>query len=127
MKFARRVFLIAGIYGLIVLVPQYFLEGRIGRDTPPPITHVEYFYGFIGLAIAWQLVFLIISRDPLRYRPIMLAAIVEKAAFGLPAIALFMSDRLSAQMLGAGIIDLVLGALFAISFVRTGPTADPAR
>ena len=127
MKFARRVFLIAGIYGLIVLVPQYFLEGRIGRDDPPPITHVEYFYGFIGIAIAWQIVFLIISRDPARFRPIMLAAIVEKAAFGLPAIALFMADRLSGQMLGAGLIDLVLGTLFTIAFLRTGRTADLAR
>ena len=32
MKFARLVFLIAGIYGLIVLLPQYFLEGKTGRE-----------------------------------------------------------------------------------------------
>jgi hypothetical protein len=30
-------------------------------------------------------------------------------------------------MLGAGIIDLVLGTLFAISYVRTGSSPDPAR
>lgn len=30
MKFAKTVFLIAGIYGLIVLVPQFFLERKIG-------------------------------------------------------------------------------------------------
>ena len=124
MNFARRVFLIAGIYGLIVLLPQYFLEARIGRDTPPPITHPEYFYGFIGIAIAWQLVFLIISRDPARYRPIMLAAIVEKASFGIAAIALFANERLRTQMLGAGIIDLALGALFVIAYLRT-PSATP--
>ena len=40
-RFASRVFRIAAIYGLIVLLPQYFMEGRIGRDTPPPITHPE--------------------------------------------------------------------------------------
>ena len=34
MTFAKRVFLIAGVYGLLVLVPQYFMEERIGRDTP---------------------------------------------------------------------------------------------
>ena len=126
MNFSRRVFLIAGIYGLIVLVPQYFLEGRIGRDTPPPITHPEYFYGFIGIAIAWQLVFLIISRDPARYRPIMLAAVVEKATFGIATLVLFASGRLGTQMLGAGIIDLVLGSLFAIAFVRAAPTTYSA-
>ena len=75
MTFAKRVFFLAGIYGLVVLLPQYFMEERTGRDFPPPVTHPEYFYGFIGVAVAWQIVFLIISRDPVRYRPIMLAAI----------------------------------------------------
>jgi hypothetical protein len=118
-RFASRVFRGAAIYGVLVLVPQYFLEERIGRDTPPPITHPEYFYGFIGVALAWQLVFFLISRDPVRYRPLMLLALVEKASFGVAAIALFLSSRLSAQMLGAGLIDLVLGALFVIAYVRT--------
>jgi len=120
-NFAKRVFLVAGIYGLIVLVPQYFLEARTGRDFPPPITHPEYYYGFIGVAVAWQIVFLLISRDPARYRPIMLVAIVEKASFGLPAMALYAGGRLSGQMLAAGIIDLVLGALFAMAYTRTSP------
>jgi hypothetical protein len=119
MIFARRVFLIAGVYGFIVLLPQYFLEQKIGRDDPPPITHPEYFYGFIGIALAWQWVFLLISRDPIRYRLLMLAAVVEKASFGLPAIALYLSGRLSGQMLGAGLIDLILGTLFIAAYRRT--------
>lgn len=126
MQFAKRVFLVAGIYGLIVLLPQYFLADRIGRDNPPAITHVEYFYGFVGIAVAWQLVFLLIARDPLRYRPVMLAAVVEKAVFGLPAVALYLSGRLSAEMLGAGIIDLILGTLFVVSYVRTATAAREA-
>ncbi len=28
---AKRLLRIAGVYGLIVLFPMYFLEGRIGR------------------------------------------------------------------------------------------------
>lgn len=124
MTFARRVFLGAAIYGLIVLLPQYFLEQKTGRDFPPAITHPEYYYGFVGVAVAWQIVFVIISRDPVRFRPIMLAAIVEKASFGLPAIALYATGRLSAQMLGAGVLDLVLGALFILAYKRT---ASPPR
>ncbi len=50
--FAKRVFLVAGVYGLAVLFPQYFMEGQTGRDFPPPINHPEYFYGFIGVALA---------------------------------------------------------------------------
>ena len=120
MTFAKRVFLGAAIYGLIVLLPQYFLENKTGRDFPPAITHPEYYYGFVGVAIAWQIVFLIISRDPVRYRPIMLAAILEKASFGLPAIALYVTGRLSGQMLAAGLIDLILGVLFVVAYKRTG-------
>ena len=117
--FAKRVFLVAAVYGLIVLLPQYFMEERIGLDAPPPITHPEYFYGFIGVAVAWQLVFLLISREPVRYRLLMLPAIVEKAAFGVPAVLLYVNGRLNAQMLGAGMIDLTLATLFLIAFMRT--------
>jgi hypothetical protein len=54
MKFAKYVFNIAGVYGLIVLTPQYFVERQIGVDYPPAITHPEYFYGFVGVAVSWQ-------------------------------------------------------------------------
>ena len=73
----------------------------------------------IGVAVAWQIVFLIISRDPVRFRPIMLVAILEKASFGLPAIVLYTSGRLSGQMLVAGLLDLMLGALFIMAYKRT--------
>jgi hypothetical protein len=51
------------IYWLVVLLPMYFLEGRIGLDSPPPITHPEYYYGFVGVAVAWQAALLVIARD----------------------------------------------------------------
>jgi hypothetical protein len=119
-RFAKRVFTIAGIYGLIVLLPQYFLENTIGRTEPPAITHPEYFYGFIGVAVAWQVAFLIIVQDPGRYRPLMIPSIIEKATFGFAAIALFLLGRLSVQMFGAAVIDMTLGIFFVISYIRTG-------
>lgn len=126
MLFAKRLYLIAGIYGLIVLLPQYFLEEAQGRDFPPAITHPEYYYGFIGVALAWQLAFLVLARDPVRYRALMIPAIAEKVGFGLTAVVLFLNGRLSMQMLGAGLIDLLLGALFAVALVRTRPSPEPA-
>ena len=123
--FARRVFLIAGIWGLLIMVPQYFLEGRIGRNAPPPITHPEYFYGFIGVTIAWQLAFLVISRDPIRYRPLMPVAVVEKAAFGPAMIVLYLLERVNLEMLGAGILDMLIGAFFIAAFLRTPTSASP--
>jgi hypothetical protein len=89
MNFAKNVFKVAGIYGLLVLIPHYFLEKQLGIDFPPPITHPEHFYGFVGVALAWQFVFLLIARDPARYRLIMLPAILEKLAFGVPAMILY--------------------------------------
>ena len=119
MLFARRVFFIAAIYGVIVLVPQYFMEGKVGRDFPPPITHPEHFYGFIGVALAWQILFFMIARDPVRYRGAMIPAILEKLAFGGAAIVLYAQGRLAAPVLGAGIIDLVFATLFFIALRST--------
>ena len=119
MRFARLVFLIAGIYGLIVMLPQYSLETRIGIDTPPPITHPEFFYGFIGVTVAWQIVFLIIAKDPVRYRPMMIAAVLEKVVFVIPAIFLFLQNRMAPFVLAPAGADLVLGVLFVIAFLKT--------
>jgi len=124
MLFARRTFLIAGIYGLLALLPMYFLEGRIGRDHPPPITHPEHFYGFLGVAVAWQVAFLVIAREPVRFRPLMPVAVLEKASFGLPAIALWLTGRIPAPVLVVGLIDLTLGVLFVIAYLRTPRTFD---
>jgi len=120
MRFARLVFLVAGLYGLIVLLPQYFLEGKNGRDFPPPITHPEYYYGFVGVAVAWQVLFLILSRNPGRYRSMMIPAILEKASFGLAVIVLFLQSRVAPLMLAPAVIDLILGVLFAVAFMKTG-------
>jgi hypothetical protein len=118
--FARRVFLIAGIYGLLILPPHYLFEEKIGRDTPPAITHPEFFYGFVGVAIAWQVAFLIIARDSVRYRLMMLPGILEKLGFGVAALVLYAQGRLAVPMLAAGIGDLVFAALFAAAFIQTG-------
>ncbi len=119
MKFASRAYLIAGIYGLIVMVPQYFTEARTGTDYPPAITHPEFYYGFVGAAISWQIVFLLISRDPLRYRAMMIPSILEKATFGVAVVILFLQQRTSSMILAFGIIDLTLGAFFALAYIRT--------
>jgi len=115
-KFPASVFLGAGIYGVIVLLPQYFLERELGRDFPPPLTHPEHFYGFIGVALAWQFVFLSIARDVQRFRSLMLPAILEKLSFGVPAVVLFAQGRVPGPVAGAGAIDLLLAVLFALAF-----------
>lgn len=119
MKLARWIFGIAGVYGILVIAPLYFMEARIGHDDPPAITHPEYFYGFVGITLAWQVVFLMIAREPARYRPLMLASVLEKLAWGVAAIVLFQQQRVSGMTLGFGSIDLLLGALFVVAFFLT--------
>ena len=119
MKFSRWVFLIAAIYGVLVLVPMYFQESTVARMQPPAITHPEYYYGFAGIALAWQLAFLLLSRDPIRFRPMMIPAALEKAAYGGAMLALYLQHRLAPLMLGAGCIDLLLAALFMLAYWRT--------
>ena len=125
-RFARRVYTVAGIYGLIVMLPQYFLADRIGRDTPPPITHIEYFYGFIGVVVAWQIAFLVIARDPQRFRALMPVTVLEKLAFAVPVLLLWANGRVAPSVLPFAGLDLLLGALFLVSYLRTSATL-PAR
>ena len=119
MRFAKYTFLIGGVYGLLVLLPYYFLENKVGVDDPPAITHPEFYYGFIGLASVFQLVFLLISTDPMRYRPLMIVSVLEKLSFGIAAIVLYVKGRLDGPFFLGGMVDLVLAVLFVASFLST--------
>jgi hypothetical protein len=119
MKFARATFLAAGIYGVLIIVPMYFQESLVARLQPPAITHAEFYYGFIGLALAWQVLFLMVSRDPSRYRPMMIPAALEKLFYGGAVVALYLQHRVSPLMLIFGGIDLLFVVLFALAYLRT--------
>ncbi|QNP58245.1 hypothetical protein H9L24_14380 [Paenacidovorax monticola] len=121
MLFARRVFLWAGIYGMLVLVPLYFMEEKLARDFPPAFSHPEQFYGFLGVALAWQFAFLVIASDVRRYRLFMLPAIAEKLLSSVSALLLYAADRVAAMAAVPAVIDLAIALLFAVAFVRCRP------
>jgi hypothetical protein len=123
-RFAKRVFLVAGIYGVVVLLPQYFIEAGIVGDSPARIARPEQFYGFIGVALSWQFAFFLIASDVERYRPLMLVAVLEKLSFGVPVVILYAADRVSAGVFGAGVVDLALGVLFVLAFRALPPRAS---
>jgi hypothetical protein len=117
MKFAKIVFWIAGIWGVLILAPLYFMFNTIGRQDPPPITHPGFYYGFAGAGLAWQIAFLIIASDPARFRPIIPAAVVEKFAYAGAMIVLYFQNRIHpADLVFAG-SDLLLGVLFIVAFL----------
>jgi hypothetical protein len=119
MKFARTVFLVAGVYGILVLTPLYFLEGLVGRETPPAITHPEFFYGFTGVALSFQFVFLLIARDPIRYRLMMLPSVLEKVCCGVALVALLAQGRIALSAFLVGSLDWVFAFLFVAALAKT--------
>lgn len=124
-RFARLAFLIAGIYGIIVIAPQFFMEKLIAQSTGP-ISHPEYFYGFLTVTLPWQILFLVISRDPVRFRPVMWVAVLEKLGFPIAAYVLYATGRVPGAVVGFASMDLILAVLFVTSYVRTRP-AEAAR
>jgi hypothetical protein len=129
MKFARFVFIGAGVWGVVVLTPLLFLVDISGRHYASPTSYPQFFYGFMGVALAWQLVFLVIGSDPMRFRPLMIPAIVEKAGFIIPASVLYAHGRITAQDASAAIPDAILAVLFIVALVRSSAArpATPSR
>ncbi len=119
MRFAKMVFWVAGIWGVLVITPLYFLFDVIGRNDPPPITHPGFFYGFVGAALAWQIAYMLIAADPGRYRPMMIVAVLAKFSYGAAVVILFAQGRMHAADLVFGGVDLLLGILFVVAFFRT--------
>jgi len=126
MKFATWVFRIAGVYGILVIVPLYVLEQKINTGFPPAMTHPENYYAFLGVTLVWQIFFLVISDDPVRYRTMMLLAVLEKMSVIPTFLILFPQGRLPDYVLPGMIVDLILGALFVISYLKTNRVDSPS-
>jgi len=93
MRFAKIVFWVAGIWGLLVITPLYFMFDLVGRNDPPPITHPGFFYGFVGVALAWQFAFVFIATDTPRFRPLMIPCVLEKFGYGAAVLASLCKDK----------------------------------
>ena len=89
MRFAKIVFLVAGIYG------------------------------FLGVGLAWQALFLVLSSDPLRYRPMIVPSILEKIGYGLALIVLYSQHRVALSTLAIGSGDWIFAFLFLTAYFKT--------
>src|SRR5260370_21269053 len=119
MKFGKVGFWIAGIWGVLIIPPRYFLFALIGRQDPPPIAHPAFFYGFVGLALAWQFVFLFIATNPSRFRPLMLPSMFEKFSYGIAVVVLVLQGRTRSSYLVFAPTALLLGVLFVLACLHT--------
>jgi hypothetical protein len=125
MKTARIIFLLSGLYGIGVLAPDYFTEKWLGEKIPPPITHPEFYYGFVGIALVFQLIFLVIASNPAKYRALMPVCILEKLCYMIPCAVLYLQGRMAPLMLFTAGGDLLWLILFIVAFYKT-PAESPA-
>ena len=122
--FAKIVFRVAGLWGVVTLAPLYFMLDRIGNQYPPAITHPDFYYGFIGVGLAWQAAFLVIASDPIRFHPFMIAAILEKFIYVMSVTALYAQGRLQGGQLAVAGPDFALGFLFIAAFLKTSAVPE---
>ena len=126
MRFAKIVFIAAGVWGIVVLTPLYFLLDVTGRQYAPPTSYPHFVYGFLAVAIAWQIAFLIIGSNPARFRLLMLPSVVEKFGYVVTVAVLQGQARISSADVLTAVPDAILGILFAAAFVKTASSDSGA-
>lgn len=105
---------------ILVTLPLLAAEKQIAIQFPPPLTHVEYFYGFVLIVMAWQVAFLVIAGNPLQYRALMPVTILEKIPYAVAVAALLVQGRVARMMLVFGFVDSVWAIMFFAAYVQTG-------
>lgn len=114
-KFARRIYIIAAIYGFLA-VPALYLT-----DAPDP--HRLLYFAFAGIALVFQGVFLVIARDPIRYAAFLPLTVFEKLSFGVPALAFWSQGQAADDMALGGAVDLLFAALFVAAWLKVRKVA----
>ena len=99
------------------------MESTIDRQAPPAITHPEYFYGFLGAGLAWQVLFLVLSTDPVRYRTMILPCVLEKVSWGIALIVLLSLGRLRCPPLRSALWTGFLLSCFSPPISKRNPIA----
>ena len=127
MKFATLTFRAAGIVGLLTILPMYFLYDSISRKDPPALNHPQFYFGFLGVTLAWQILFLILSTDPVRYRPMMIPAVIEKLGFLAAGAILVYLKMMNIQQAIVTAPDAIMMGFFIASYLRTPRDQQPVR
>jgi hypothetical protein len=94
----------------------HFLVDLTGRQYAAPVDYPHFFYGFLSVAMAWQLAFLVIGSNPMRFRPLMIPGIIEKLSHVTGVAVLYNLGRISmTDAMAAG--RPMLGVLFILALL----------
>ena len=84
----------------------------------------QFYYGFLGVTFLWQLAFVLIAKDPVRYRPLMLIAILEKFIYTVPVVVLYTAGKVQSNITRSSLVDPIFGILFIIAYFRTNAESE---
>ena len=112
MKFAKWILVLAGMVGMISLFPLYFKEHTIAPDLMYPV----FYYGFISINIIWQLMYIYISHDPVKFRPIIFFGFMVKIIGAISIFFLIIQDRAEYWWIAIALVDFIFSILFLVSF-----------
>jgi hypothetical protein len=110
-----------------VTVPMALAEKTVEQIMPPAVNHPEFFYGFVFLNICWQVLYLFLSTDPIRYRPMMIPSFLAKTSGVVALTWLYLQKRISSQWAATIIIDGIWAVLFLVAFWAAGQGANKVR
>jgi len=122
--FAKKVFLIAGVYGLMALVPQYFMEGRLSLRFPPPLTHPEHFYGFIWRGDRMAVRVLYNCAGCSAFAQLHVTCGIGETFLRCSHLGALREGLVTVPVLCAAAIDLLFAILFILAYVAVGNVTD---
>ena len=120
MTFAKWVFTLGGVWGVLIIAPLFFLESTLAAASTP-LSHPDIYYGFAASTLMWQVGYLAIGRDPARFRPFMLIGATGKVIYFVSCLALFLTGRVPPLVPMLTAPDILLAALFVVAWFRTAP------
>jgi hypothetical protein len=116
---AKLIFRVAATWGILALTPILFFPNRIGNPVPRPLTEPEYFHGFLALSLLFAILFLVIASNPIRYRPMMPIAILQKLVYPLAIFGLLSTHRAPPTKSFYAGTEFLLALLFILALLKT--------
>jgi hypothetical protein len=104
---------------VLIVAPLFFSEHRMGQDYPPAITHPEFYYGFAGSVLGFQIMYLLIGFDPVRFRPLMLLGAACKLCFAVAVWILYSQGRAPGLMTALASVDAVMALAYVWAWTQT--------
>jgi len=81
----------------------------------------------VGVALAFQFVFLVIASDPARFRPMMLPSVFEKLSYIAAISMLYVQNRVTTAQAITAVPDSLFCLLFVIALFKARSAGSASR